>query len=96
MKVAVYCGKVPTEKQCAAIYALMVRTMKKINKPFFSHALWLSGPAKEKTLVALSHAGLNVAMRKPTFMLKYAVVIGGPAHIDFIADRKQVLICPVN
>ncbi|QYW05142.1 hypothetical protein pEaSNUABM21_00128 [Erwinia phage pEa_SNUABM_21] len=92
----VYCGADPTAEQCEAIRALMSRTMKKVSKPFFAHTLCLTGPFRSQALAALSHGGCNVATKKPGFLLKYAIVIGGPAPKSFMQNRRQVLICPAD
>lgn len=89
----VYCGTEPTAEQCKAIQALMSRTMKKVSKPFFAHNLCLTGPFRSQALASLSHGGCNVAVKKPGFMLRYAIVIG-EAPDSFYKGRKRVLVCP--
>lgn len=94
MNFDIWCGDVPTESQCRAIYDLMVRTMKKVGKPFFAHTLIVKGPRADRAFAALSHIGCNVSMIGPKHRIKHAVVISGPAPSDFMQKRKQVLICP--
>ena len=93
MNFAVYCDRVPTAQQAERIRALMSRTMKKAQKPFYSHTLCLTGPAKSEAMAVLSHGGCNVALRKPAFMCKRAIVIGR-APDSYYQQGRQVLVCP--
>lgn len=90
----VYCGTTPTKAQCEKIQALMARTMKKVGKPHFAHTLCLTGPYQREALAPLSHAGCNVARKKPGYMLKFAIIVGNDAPESFSRNRRQVLICP--
>lgn len=94
MRFDVYAAVCPTAEQCEAIRALMSRTMKKVHKPFFAHTLIVKGPAAKEAFAALSHGGCNVASKGPSFLLKHAIIIGGPAPDAFMKNRKQVLVCP--
>ncbi|WOL24356.1 hypothetical protein fHeYen902_010c [Yersinia phage fHe-Yen9-02] len=92
LNVDVYCGRAVTKEDTKTIQALIARTQKKLNQPYYGHTLHLCGDFASSFLTNVSGVSLNVSRVKAK-LCNLGIVIGS-APPSFYAKRKQVLDCP--